>query len=106
MANDFTVIQTGGKQYKASPGDVIRVERVAGDPGSTVEFNHVFAVRKEKLTVGAPLVKNAKVTGTILTHDRTAKVRVLKYKRKKQYRRTLGHRQHFSQVLIQDIVTA
>jgi large subunit ribosomal protein L21 len=81
------------------------VERVTGDPGSTVEFNHVFVVRNEKLTVGAPLVANAKVTGKILTNDRAAKVRVLKYKRKKQYRRTIGHRQHFSQVLIQDIVT-
>jgi large subunit ribosomal protein L21 len=82
------------------------VERVAGDPGSTVEFNHVFAVRKEKLTVGAPLVENAKVKATILRNERAAKVRVLKYKRKKQYRRTAGHRQPFSEVLIQDIVTA
>ena len=79
---------------------------MAGDPGSTVEFNRVFAVRNEKLTLGTPLVENAKVTGKILTHDRAAKVRVLKYKRKKQYRRTLGHRQHFSQVLIENIVTA
>jgi large subunit ribosomal protein L21 len=102
----YAIFRTGGKQYKASPGDIIRVERVAGDPGSVVEFNHVFAVRTEKLTVGDPLVANAKVTGKILTNDRAAKVRVLKYKRKKQYRRTLGHRQNFSQVLIQDIVTA
>jgi len=102
----YAIFRTGGKQYKASPGDIIRVERVAGGPGSTVEFNHVFAVRSDKLIVGAPLVINAKVTGKILTNDRTAKVRVLKYKRKKQYRRTIGHRQHFSQVLIQDIVTA
>jgi large subunit ribosomal protein L21 len=82
------------------------VERVAGDPGSTVEFNHVFAVRKEKLTVGSPLVENAKVKAKILRNERDAKVRVLKYKRKKQYRRTAGHRQPFSEVLIQDIVTA
>ncbi len=102
----YAIFRTGGKQYKAAPGDIIRVERVAGDPGSTIEFNHVFAVRKEKLIVGVPLVENAKVTGKILTHDRSAKVRVLKYKRKKQYRRTIGHRQHFSQVLIQDIITA
>jgi large subunit ribosomal protein L21 len=102
----YAIFRTGGKQYKASPGDVIRVERVAGDPGSTVEFNRVFAVRNEKLTLGTPLVENAKVTGKILTNDRAAKVRVLKYKRKKQYRRTLGHRQHFSQVLIENIVTA
>ena len=66
----------------------------------------MFAVRKEKLTLGAPLVENAKVTGKILINDRAAKVRVLKYKRKKQYRRTIGHRQNYSQVLIQDIVTA
>ena len=101
----YAIFRTGGKQFKVSPGDVIRVERVAGDPGATVEFNHVFAVRKETLTVGAPLVANAKVTGKILAQGRAAKVRVLKYKRKKQYRRTLGHRQAFSQVLIQDIVT-
>jgi large subunit ribosomal protein L21 len=101
----YAIFRTGGKQYKAAPGDVIRVELVKGEPGSTVEFNHVFAVRNEKLTVGSPLVENARVRGTIITHDRAAKVRVLKYKRKKQYRRTLGHRQHFSQVLIQEIVT-
>jgi large subunit ribosomal protein L21 len=102
----YAIFRTGGKQYKVSPGDVVRVERVAGDPGSTVEFNHVFAVRKEKLTVGVPLVENAKVKATILRNERAAKVRVLKYKRKKQYRRTAGHRQPFSEVLIQDIVTA
>jgi large subunit ribosomal protein L21 len=102
----YAIFRAGGKQYKVSPGDVIRVERVAGDPGSTVEFNHVFAVRKEKLAVGSPLVADAKVKGTILRNERASKVRVLKYKRKKQYRRTLGHRQPFSEVLIQDIVTA
>ena len=102
----YAIFRTGGKQFKASPGDIIRVELVAGEPGSTVEFNHVFVVRNEKVTMGTPLVANAKVTGKILAHDRAAKVRVLKYKRKKQYRRTIGHRQNYSQVLIQDIVTA
>jgi large subunit ribosomal protein L21 len=62
-------------------------------------------VRKESFTVGTPLVENAKVRGTILRSARAPKVRVLKYKRKKQYRRTLGHRQGFSEVLINDIVT-
>ncbi len=102
----YAIFRTGGKQYKVSPGDIVRVERVDGQPGSVVEFNHVFAVRKEKLTVGAPLVEHAHVKGTILRHDRAPKVRVLKYKRKKQYRRTLGHRQDFSEILIQDILTA
>ena len=102
----YAIFRTGGKQYKVSPGDVVRVERVAGEPGSTIEFNHVFAVRKQTLTTGEPLVENAKVKGTILRNDRARKVRVLKYKRKKQYRRTLGHRQPFSEVLIREIVTA
>ena len=101
----YAILRTGGKQYKVSPGDVIRIEQVDGESGSTIEFNHVFAVRKESLKVGTPLVENAKVKGTILRSARAPKVRVLKYKRKKQYRRTLGHRQGFSEVLINDIVT-
>ena len=102
----YAIIQTGGKEYKVSPGDVIRVEKLPGTTGSRVEFNRVFAVRKESLTVGTPLVADAKVTGTIVKNDRAAKVRVLKYKRKKQYRRTAGHRQGFSEVRINSIVTA
>ena len=101
----YAIIQTGGKEYKVSPGDVIRVEKLPGVTGSRVEFNRVFAVRKESLNLGSPLVADAKVTGKILRNARSPKVRVLKYKRKKQYRRTLGHRQGFSEVLIQDIVT-
>jgi large subunit ribosomal protein L21 len=101
----YAIIQTGGKEYKVSPGDVIRVEKLPGVEGSRVEFNRVFAVRKEKLKVGSPLVADAKVTGTILRNARAPKVRVLKYKRKKQYRRTLGYRQAFSEVKINAIVT-
>jgi large subunit ribosomal protein L21 len=101
----YAIFRTGGKQYKVSPGDVIKVERLAGEPGSEIEFNHVFAVRKEGLTVGSPLVENSKVTGTILRNARAPKVRVLKYKRKKQYRRTLGHRQPYSEVRINEIVS-
>lgn len=102
----YAIFRTGGKQYKASPGDVIRVEKLPGEPGAPVEFNHVFAVRKEKLEVGSPLVENAKVTGTILRNARDPRVRVLKYKRKKQYRRTIGHRQPFTEVRIREILTA
>jgi len=102
----YAIFRTGGKQYKVSPGDVIRVERLTGAPGSGVEFKHVFAVRKGSLTVGSPLVENARVTGTILRNAQAPKIRVLKYKRKKQYRRTIGHRQAFSEVLIKEIVTA
>jgi large subunit ribosomal protein L21 len=100
----YAIFRTGGKQYKASPGDLIRVERLPATEGSRVEFNHVFAVRKETLRVGNPLVDNAKVVATIVHNGRSKKVRVLKYKRKKQYRRTLGHRQSFSEVLINEVV--
>ncbi len=101
----YAIFRTGGKQYKVSPGDVVRVERLSGEPGAKVEFNHVLATREKSLTVGPPLVANAKVVGTILRNDRAPRIRVLKYKRKKQYRRTLGHRQPFSEVLIREIVT-
>jgi len=100
----YAIIRTGGKQYKVSPGDVVKVERLPGEPGAGVEFNHVFAVRKKELVVGSPLVENAKVTATILANDRARKIRVLKYKRKKQYRRTIGHRQNYSEVRINEIV--
>lgn len=100
----YAIFRTGGKQYRVSPGDVIQVERLPGEPGAGVEFNHVFAVRKTNLVVGAPLVENAKVKATILSNARARKVRVLKYKRKKQYRKTTGHRQAFSEVVINEIV--
>ncbi|HLI34272.1 MAG TPA: 50S ribosomal protein L21 [Terriglobia bacterium] len=100
----YAIFRTGGKQYKVSPGDVIRVEKLPAQAGSQVEFNHVFAVRKDTLRVGDPLVKDARVTGVVLRNGRAKKVRVLKYKRKKQYRRTSGHRQAFSEVLVQEVV--
>lgn len=102
----YAIFQTGGKQYKASPGDVIRVERLPGPVGSRVEFNRVYAVRKESLRHGSPLLENTKVTATIVRNERAPRIRVLKYKRKKQYRRTLGHRQAYSEVRIQDILSA
>jgi large subunit ribosomal protein L21 len=100
----YAIFRTGGKQYKASPGDLIRVEKLPGAEGSRVEFNHVFAVRKQTLRFGNPLVENAKVVATIVRNGRGKKVRVLKYKRKKQYRRTLGHRQSFTEVLVNEVL--
>ncbi len=99
----YAIFQAGGKQYKVSPGDVVRVERLRGEPGAAVEFHHVLAVRRESLQVGQPLVDKAKVVGAILRNGRARKIRVLKYKRKKQYRKTTGHRQAFSEVLIKQI---
>src|SRR5689334_22168398 len=99
----YAVFRTGGKEYRVSPGDVVRVEKITGEAGSVVEFNHVLAVRNKSLTLGTPLVQNARVTGVIVRNARKAKVMVLKYKRKKQYRKSTGHRQAFSEVLIKEI---
>ena len=102
----YAIFRTGGKEYKVKPGDVVRVEKLPAEPGAGVEFNHVFAVRKQSLVLGKPLVADAKVTGTVLRNGRAPKVRVFKFKASKQYRRTAGHRQAFSEVLIRDIVSA
>ncbi len=102
----YAIFRTGGKEYKVSPGDRLRVEKLAGEPGATVEFNQVLAVRRQTLTLGNPLIQDAKVQATIVRQGRSKKIRVLKYKASKQYRRTLGHRQAFSEIQIKEIVTS
>jgi large subunit ribosomal protein L21 len=100
----YAVIEAGGKQFRVAPGDRIKVDTLAGEVGSAVEFGKVLAVVNDanEVTAGADLA-NAKVTGTIEMHDRGDKVLVFKFKRKKQYRRTIGHRQNFTQVHVGEI---
>jgi len=100
----YAVIRTGGKQYRVTPGQTIRLETLAGDPGSTIHLNEVLLVENDgKFQTGAPLLANAKVEGTVLEHDRAKKIIVFKKKRKKQYRRTNGHRQNYTAVRIDSI---
>jgi len=101
----YAVIETGGKQYRVSPGDVIQVEKIEGDAGSTVEFDRVLAVSNEsnQLLAGQQTA-SARVRGTIQTQMRDDKVIVFKFKRKKQYKRTIGHRQNLTAVAISEIV--
>jgi large subunit ribosomal protein L21 len=100
----YAVIRSGGKQYRVAPGQTIRLERMTGDVGSTIELGDVLVVENEgKFQAGAPLIANAKVLATVLENDRTKKVIVFKKKRKKQYRRTRGHRQDFTAVRIDKI---
>ncbi len=97
------VIAVGGKQYRVSPGCVIRVERLPNSEGP-VEFRTVLmASRDGQLTVGAKALANAKVVGEILGQGRGAKVTVVKFKRRKNYRRKTGHRQPFTSVRITKI---
>lgn len=100
----YAVIMSGGKQYRVSEGDVVRLEELEAEPGAQVELKDVLLVRTdEKTLIGQPLVEGASVLGTIEEHGKGEKVLVFKYKRKKQYKRTRGHRQHFSQVRIDKI---
>jgi len=97
----YAVIRAGGKQYKVAPGDVIRVEKVAG-PEGPVQFNEVLAVSPEAGKVGRP-EGEARVTGEVIEQGRGAKVIVFHYKRKKQYKKLRGHRQDYSAVRITEI---
>ena len=101
----YAIIETGGKQYPVVPGKDVLVERVQGAAGSSVEFSNVVAVSQDggELLVG-DAVKSAKVTGTIESQERGKKVRVLKFKRRKHYRRHIGHRQNYTRVKIGEIV--
>jgi large subunit ribosomal protein L21 len=100
----YAVIATGGKQYKVKEGDVVRVEKLPGNPGDQIEFDTVLLVGQgSALTVGNPFVESARVTASILGHGRAKKVVVAKFKRRKAYRKKAGHRQHYTGVKILSI---
>ncbi|MEE8177567.1 MAG: 50S ribosomal protein L21 [Acidobacteriota bacterium] len=100
----YAVIETGGKQYRVAPGDVIRVERLPGEKGSEGEFGRVLAVSPEtgKVLTGEA-VAQAKVEATILSHARSRKILVFHFKRKKQYKKTRGHRQSYTMLRVDQI---
>ena len=101
----FAVIRTGGKQYKVAKDDVIAVEKLAGEPGTTIELGEVLMVGGDGADVraGTPLIVGALVSAELVEHRRADKIIVFKKKRKKQYRRTRGHRQSFTAVRIEKI---
>jgi large subunit ribosomal protein L21 len=100
----YAVIRSGGKQYRVTPGQTIRLEKLSGEPGSRVQLSEVLLVENDgKFQSGSPLLSNAKVEATVLEHDRAKKIIIFKKKRKKQYRRTRGHRQDFTAVRIESI---
>ena len=98
----YAIIATGGKQYRVSEGDVIRVEKLDAETGSTVTFDQVLAVRDNDLVVG-DAAANATVTGTVTDQARGKKVIVYKYKRKTGYHKKNGHRQAYTEVKIEKI---
>ena len=100
----YAVIRTGGKQYRVSPGDLLRIERVEGDVGSAVEFAEVLlAAADDAVRIGTPLVSGARVRGTIVAQGRDRKILIFKKKRRKNYRRRRGHRQSITTVRVTEI---
>ncbi len=103
----YAVIVSGGKQYCVSEGEVVRIEELGVDSGSEIEFKDVLLVRSDdNAYIGQPMVAGALVKGVVEKVGQGDKVLVFKYKKKKQYRRTRGHRQHFSEVRIEKISVA
>ena len=100
----YAVIRTGGKQVRVEPGERVRVEKLAGDPGAEIQLGDVLLVGDDdSVTVGTPVVDGASVRGTITAQARHPKIRVFKMKRRKGYRRMQGHRQDYTEVRVDSI---
>ncbi len=97
----YAVIKTGGKQYRVTSGDVVKIEKIAGEEGKEVVFNEVLALGD---TIGTPLVSGASVKALVLKQTRDAKVIIFKKKRRQNYRRKNGHRQDITLVKITDVI--
>jgi large subunit ribosomal protein L21 len=103
----FAVIKSGGKQYKVAKNDVIRVEKLDAEAGASIDLNKVLMVGDDKSqTVGVPLVDGASVSATVLEQMRDRKIIIFKKKRRQNYRRKNGHRQHLTVLRIDDILAA
>lgn len=97
----YAVVKTGGKQYRVSPGDKLRVESLDFDEGESFDFDQVLMVSDgEDITVGSPLVGDAVVNARVLSHGRGKKINVIKFRRRKHYRRQMGHRQNYTELEI------
>ncbi|KMQ91136.1 50s ribosomal protein l21 [Lasius niger] len=100
----FAVIRTGGKQYRVQPGDVVKIEKIEGETGSTVTLTDVLMTGEgSDLKIGAPVIESASVTAEILGQDRLKKIIVFKKRRRQNSRRKNGHRQHTTVLRIKDI---
>lgn len=102
----YAIIESGGKQYKVEPGDWIKVEKLESKEGSLVEFDKVLAVSdNNKTVIGNPHVEGARVTAKVTSHGKDKKTIVFKFKSKNRYRRKQGHRQNYTQLNIEEILT-
>jgi large subunit ribosomal protein L21 len=100
----YAVIKTGGKQYRVSQGDTLRIETIDANAGDAVEFDQVLMVGEgEQVKIGTPLVDGGKVTATVKAHGRGDKVHIIKFRRRKHHMKRMGHRQNYTEVEITGI---
>jgi len=100
----YAIVNTGGKQYKIQQGDVLRVEKIPGEVGSPVSFDKVLMFSDgENVNIGRPVLDNVAVKGHIVEQGKDKKIIVFKYKKRKRYRRKLGHRQQYTEIKIDSI---
>lgn len=100
----YAVIATGGKQYRVAQDEVLRVDKLDAEPGATVEFGDVLLVGQgAEVKLGVPLLKGGKVTATVVRHGQSAKVAIVKFRRRKHYLRQKTHRQKFTEVKVTGI---
>ncbi|MGI9224151.1 MAG: 50S ribosomal protein L21 [Woeseiaceae bacterium] len=100
----YAVFRTGGKQYRAAKGDVLRLEKIEADEGTTVQFDEVLLVGEgSDIKVGTPMLEGGSVSGKVLSQGKTKKVNVVKFKRRQNYLRQGSHRQFYTEVEITDI---
>lgn len=102
----FAVVETGGKQYKVSIGSIIKIEKISAKEGEEIILDKILLLNKDgEVLIGKPYLEGIKVIARVLKHDKYPKVIVFKFKRKKHYRRKYGHRQPFTKLSIENIVT-
>jgi large subunit ribosomal protein L21 len=100
----YAVFATGGKQYRATTGDVLKIEKLDAEKGATVELDQVLMVGEgEEVKIGAPYLDGGKVTATVVEHGRGEKIRIVKFHRRKHHRKQMGHRQDFTKIEITGI---
>lgn len=99
----YAVFETGGKQYRAAEGDIIRIEKLDAEAGSTVEFDKVLMVGGDKAVLGTPYLKGGKVTAEVTAQGRGRKIRIIKFRRRKHHLKRQGHRQHYTEVKVTGI---
>jgi len=100
----YAVIKTGGKQYRVSSGEKLKIEQLAADVGSQITIDKVLMVADgDKVSIGKPLVKGATVQATVVNHGRGDKIRIFKMRRRKHFKKQQGHRQNFTEIQVDQI---